>query len=74
MKWEELKEKIEAIVDATSVREVLDALEEVCHEKAEHVRSNWQDEGLAIAWNLAGKYVTHGVNKLPKVPGIEGPK
>lgn len=32
---------------------VIDALADVCSEKADHARSAWQDEVLAILWERA---------------------
>ncbi len=37
-------------VDKFGISKVLFALALIADEKAEHVRSNWQDENLAIAW------------------------
>lgn len=44
-------DSLEALVDSNSVRYVLEALAEVCSAKADHIRSNWQDEKLAKAWD-----------------------
>jgi len=44
---------LEKIVDSASLQGVLMALSEICGEKAEHVRSNWQDRGLARRWDTA---------------------
>lgn len=46
-------EELEALIDATSLLDVLTGLELVCSEKAEHVRSNWQDKALAKLWDRA---------------------
>lgn len=44
-------ELLESLLDrGFSVANVLDMLSEVCGEKAEHVRSNWQDDDLADQW------------------------
>lgn len=53
---EELAETLEQIVDRHSMHAVLEALETVCHAKADHLVSNWNDEGAARVWKrLAGK-------------------
>ena len=44
-------EALEAFVDRHGMAEVLDCLSTICSEKAEHVRSAWQDEMLAKAWD-----------------------
>jgi hypothetical protein len=46
---------LEALVDAHSVRAVLLDLAFICVEKADHLRSNWQDEVTAKAWDRASK-------------------
>jgi len=44
---EQITEQLEAMIDEHSVVEVLEAISVVCSLKADHVRSNWQDEQLA---------------------------
>ncbi len=46
-------ESLEKLVDGASLQGVLMALSEICGEKAEHVRTNWQDRGLARRWDTA---------------------
>lgn len=53
----ELINGVEALVDATSVRDVMDALAAMCGEKAEHIRSSYQDETTAKAWEKAGSRI-----------------
>jgi hypothetical protein len=52
-----VEDQIERIIDQASLRQVLEAVAYVCWEKAEHIRSNWQDEHLARDWDAAGKVV-----------------
>jgi hypothetical protein len=42
--------ELEAMVDAAGLRNVLYALEHICHEKGAHIAVNWQDIGTAKAW------------------------
>lgn len=44
------KRDIESLVDACTMELLLDALVQICHEKSEHVSSNWQDKALARRW------------------------
>jgi hypothetical protein len=44
-------ETLEALVDKHSLAYVLELLGRVCHEKAEHLRSNWQDDVSAREWD-----------------------
>lgn len=56
--------QLEAMVDKVGLRNVLYALEHICHEKAEHLRNNWQDRTSAGVWNRRG-------NKLNKVARVD---
>lgn len=49
--------RLEAMIDESGLGDVLDALAEICEEKAEHVESNWQDRSLARLWTRAGAHV-----------------
>lgn len=51
---------LEAIIDRHSVSNVLLALETVCHAKADHLRSNWQDSRAGYGWTK----MAHDINKL----------
>lgn len=44
-------EALEAMVDRSGIGAVLEALAEICREKAEHLRENWQDEVSARMWD-----------------------
>jgi hypothetical protein len=57
---------LEELVDKHGLRAVVDALAGVCADKAEHVRTNWQDQALARAWDKAGLALTGVVAKLVK--------
>ena len=45
---------LEEILDQTNINEVVKLLAHICYKKAKHVRSNWQDETLAKAWEHNG--------------------
>ena len=45
-----LKDKLAEMISDHGLMYVLLALEEICHEKAAHVRETWQDEPLALKW------------------------
>ena len=42
---------LESMIDADSLRAVLDAIADICAEKADRLRCNWQDEKTAQAWS-----------------------
>ncbi len=56
----EQRDALEQILDATSTQDVVTGLSEICLLKAEHMRSNWQDERTAQAWERNG-------NRLNKI-------
>ena len=58
---------VECLVDASSVFEVSSALELVCYEKAEHLRSNWQDAASARDWERAAKAIQALNRKLQRM-------
>lgn len=45
-----LMAQLEDLVDTTSIAAVVAKLAEIASEKADHVRTNWQDERLAADW------------------------
>ena len=52
-----ITEQLEALIDATSLLDVLTGLECVCDEKAEHIRVNWQDRATARHWVTASRRI-----------------
>lgn len=46
----EAKEQLEAIIDRHGLKATIDLLAVICGDKAEHIRSNWQDETTAKTW------------------------
>jgi hypothetical protein len=62
------REDLEALVDKYAIDGVASVLEQICYAKAEHVRSNWQDENLAKEWESAAKILDRAALKLPPLP------
>lgn len=54
---DQLEEQIEHLLDGATLERVLDSLGNVCIAKAEHLRTNWQDERAAQDWTTAYKCV-----------------
>lgn len=46
-------EQLEQLIDSHGVTHALERVAEICSGKAEHIRSNWQDESLASDWDAA---------------------
>ena len=49
------KDQLEDMVDSLTLRGVLRMLTEICDEKAEHLRMNWQDNTTAKNWEAGSK-------------------
>jgi len=49
----ELEGSLEHLLDQSSLSDLLQALGQVCYEKADHLRSNWQDRSAASDWDSA---------------------
>jgi hypothetical protein len=43
-------EELETMLDQSSLGDILAALAEIANEKADHLRSNWQDDVAAKSW------------------------
>jgi 2-keto-3-deoxy-L-rhamnonate aldolase RhmA len=48
---------LEAILDLIGADGILDAISDIAFAKAEHVRSNWQDDNLSANWEAIGARV-----------------
>jgi hypothetical protein len=48
---------LERIVDLHGLPKTLDMLADICAEKAEHLRTDWQDEGAEMDWDRAYKLI-----------------
>jgi hypothetical protein len=49
------RQTLESLVDKYSLAQVIENLAEICYGKAEHLRTNWQDEQSAKYWERNGK-------------------
>lgn len=60
MRQSDLEKELEKLVDATGLQSIVEGLSRICHEKAEHIRSSYNDKPLARLWekngNLFGKF------------------
>jgi len=64
--WEENKEKVEAIIDIVGMFSFMCMVGDICDEKADHIRSNWQDENLAKVWDKEAKVIHSATHKISK--------
>jgi hypothetical protein len=51
---------LESFIDTAGLAATLEVLVEICHGKADHLRSNWQDERAAKDWER----VARGLGKI----------
>jgi hypothetical protein len=61
----ERQQELEDLVDALGLKGVCQSLAEICWAKAEHIRSNWQDEPLAKAWGKAAAMLERVATRIP---------
>jgi hypothetical protein len=59
---------LEAMVDHATIRNVAYALAHICWDKADHVRSNWQDEALAKDWERNARAIDKLASRLDSIP------
>lgn len=50
---ESVNDQLEAMIDHSSLADIVSALSLIASEKAEHIRANWQDESTARPWQNA---------------------
>lgn len=50
-----LSEVLEKHIDRVGLPQFLETIAIVCEEKADHIRVNWQDKALAVAWDWTAK-------------------
>lgn len=56
---------LEALIDASSLADVLETLGEICDAKSQHIAENWQDKTLAAQWNRAASRIGTCANSVP---------
>jgi hypothetical protein len=59
-----IEEELEALIDRHGLTHVVNTLAVVCIEKAEHLRTNWQDGVTAKAWDADGKTLTQAARLI----------
>jgi hypothetical protein len=58
------KDDLEQLIDRNGLDAVLDALRDICAEKAEHVLTNWQDKQAAKDWDQAAGVLDRASAKI----------
>lgn len=49
---------LEDLIDKHGVGTIMETMANICHEKAEHVAVNWQDNQMAGYWTRAGNQLS----------------
>ena len=55
MDQEQLRQELETYMDLHGSDAAIDLLVSICDSKADHLRTNWQDEGGARLWEKLGR-------------------
>ena len=58
------EQNIESAIDQFGLDQVLWAIERICLAKADHLRSNWQDEKTAKLWEKDAALIAKTVLKI----------
>ena len=63
-------DELESLIDKHGMVNIMLALVHITDEKAEHVKSNWQDFELSVAWHkvsdaLISKRLSNALGRLP---------
>lgn len=67
MKPSERDDVIEAVIDASSLAAIVDALSAIAGAKAEHVAHNWQDASTAKAWDKASAILQTAATRIERL-------
>lgn len=59
----QFRDMLEQIIDEKSLEWTVRAISEICHEKADHIVSNWQDKHTAADWSVCGNYLASASNQ-----------
>ncbi len=49
--------ELETLIDNCGLDNLIEAISDICTGKAEHLRSNWQDDSTAKTWEQAARYM-----------------
>lgn len=58
------RETLEHMMDRSSLATVLETLAEIASEKAEHIRTNWQDSATAAHWDIGARAVNKAAARI----------
>lgn len=61
---QQTRDELESLIDRCNLVAIVGTLAELCHEKAEHVATNWQDATLAATWRRNARSLERAANSL----------
>ena len=61
---EKEKYELEQIIDKIGIPKICFLIADVCNEKADHVRSNWQDNNISKIWEHDANMFNNLANRL----------
>lgn len=60
--------QLEQLIDERSLPEVLEMIQGICYEKAQHIEANYQDKTLARLWTQMGNKLQPAINHWEATP------
>jgi hypothetical protein len=61
---QQLRNRIESLIDGASLRDVLQAIEHICYLKGGYINENWQDSKTAAPWYNASTTIARYASTL----------
>lgn len=61
---QQTSEQLEKLIDRFTLPQIVAHLANICREKAQHIRENWQDERTAKVWDKNAKQLENVTGKL----------
>jgi len=56
------RDELEMLIDATGLSQVLDAIAQICEEKADHVQASYGDRTTAGSWRRDARQIEQKLN------------
>lgn len=66
-----LAQQVEEFIDSEGLDKLLELIGDICHQKGQHLRENWQDVTTAKLWERAGAKVS-GMATNRQVQDVSG--
>lgn len=60
---------VEAMIDKSTLQDVLQLVAEIASAKADHIRENWQDENAAASWDASAMAIIVAADNIERLIG-----